>query len=450
MTRLCLSLVSWCLVCVFWSTPASADEARATVFENVHVLTMQPEHEGRLQRDQTVVVAGDRIVAMGPQGQVEIPPGATRITGNGRVLMPGLAEMHGHVPPTQSFSGIPERYLDDVLFLYLAGGVTTVRGMLGHPHQLQLKDDIATGSRVGPTLYLAGPSFNSNTVRDRAQARQRVREHAEAGWDLLKIHPGLSLDHYRAIAAEAHEQGIDSAGHVPTDVGIRHAIILGSRTIDHLDGYLAEVDGFSERVSDEQLQELAEFTIAHGVGVVPTQALWATLIGAGDPESLLAYPELQYVPQQVRAGWRNFLSDPQSVYYTGNTAAIHQENRQRLLGALYDAGAEILLGTDAPQLFSVPGLSMRREITLMIDAGMTPYDVIYSGTVAVGRYFAEQDTFGQVRVGHRADLILVDADPIANIATVFEPAGVMAQGHWHSREAIAAKLAEIAAAYQAE
>lgn len=169
MTRLCLSLVSWCLVCVFWSTPASADEARATVFENVHVLTMQPEHEGRLQRNQTVVVAGDRIVAMGPQGQVEIPPGATRITGNGRVLMPGLAEMHGHVPPTQSFSGIPERYLDDVLFLYLAGGVTTVRGMLGHPHQLQLKDDIATGSRVGPTLYLAGPSFNSNTVRDRAQ-----------------------------------------------------------------------------------------------------------------------------------------------------------------------------------------------------------------------------------------------------------------------------------------
>lgn len=432
-----------------FSAHVTANE-HVTVFEDVHVLTMQPEHQGHILRHQTVVVSGDRIVAMGATGSVEIPAGAQRIAGEGRYLLPGLAEMHGHVPPTRSFTGIPERYLDDVLYLYLAGGVTTVRGMLGHSHQLQLKDDIAEGRRMGPTLYLAGPSFNSNTVRDRAQARQRVREHAEEGWDLLKIHPGLTLAQYQAIAAEAQEQGIDFAGHVPTDVGIRHAVILGSRTIDHLDGYLADVNGFSERVSDEALQELAEFTVAHGVGVVPTQALWATLIGAGDADAMRAYPELQYVPQQVREGWFNFLNDPQSVYYTGNTAAVLQENRQRLLTALYEAGAEILLGTDAPQLFSVPGLSLRREIPLMADAGMTPYDIIYSGTVAVGNYFAQQDEFGQVREGHRADLLLVRDNPLQAIDTLFEPEGVMAQGRWHSREDIAAKLAEIAAAYQDE
>lgn len=432
------------------SLSAAIANEHVTAFENVNVLTMQPEHQGQILRRQTVVIQGDRIIAMGTQGDVEIPAHAQRIAGEGRYLMPGLAEMHGHVPPTQSFTGIPERYLDDVLYLYLAGGVTTVRGMLGHPHQLQLKEDIAEGRRIGPTLYLAGPSFNSNTVRDRAQARQRVREHAEEGWDLLKIHPGLSLDQYQAIAAEAQEQGIDFAGHVPTDVGIRHAIILGSRTIDHLDGYLAEVDGFEQPVSDEVLQELAEFTVAHGVGVVPTQALWATLIGAGDADAMRAYPELQYVPQQVRAGWFNFLDDPQSVYYTGNTAAVHQQNRQRLLAALYEAGAEILLGTDAPQLFSVPGLSMRREIPFMVDAGMTPYDIIYSGTVAVGNYFSQQDEFGQVREGHRADLLLVSENPLENISTLYEPAGVMAQGQWHSRSAISEKLAEIAAAYRAE
>ena len=110
-------------------TAATANE-HVTVFENVHVLTMQPEHQGQILRQQTVVIQGDRIIAMGAQGDVEIPAHAQRITGEGRYLLPGLAEMHGHVPPTQSFTGIPERYLDDVLYLYLAGGVTTVRGML--------------------------------------------------------------------------------------------------------------------------------------------------------------------------------------------------------------------------------------------------------------------------------------------------------------------------------
>src|SRR5690606_28360250 len=121
------------------------------------------------------------------------------------------------------FSGMPARYLDDVLTLYLAGGVTTVRGMLGHDKQLRLKDDIASGKRLGPTLYLAGPSFNQHTVTSAEQARERVRQHKQQGWDLLKIHPGLSLAHYQAIADEAKQQGIDFAGHVPQDVGIEQA-----------------------------------------------------------------------------------------------------------------------------------------------------------------------------------------------------------------------------------
>lgn len=448
-----MTVLRFLLVAATFAVVSHADaqtEDQWTVFENVHVLTMADSTDQPIRENQTVFVQGDRIAAMAPAGMLSIPEGARRIDGQGMYLLPGLAEMHGHVPPLQSFQGVPDRYLDDTLFLYLAGGVTTVRGMLGHPHQLELKQDIADGTRVGPTLYLAGPSFNGNTVTSPAQARERVREHKQEGWDLLKIHPGLSLRNYEALADEARTQGIDFAGHVPADVGIRHAVILGSRTIDHLDGYMAEVDGFEQEVSDEALRELAQFTRAHGVGVVPTMALWETIIGASDKDALRNFDELKYVPQQVRQGWNNFLDEPRSQYYTGDTARIHAENRRRLLAIMHAEGVEILLGTDAPQLFSVPGLSMRREIPHMLAAGMTPYEVIYSGTVAVGRYFAAEDDFGQVMPGQRADLLLVADNPLHHIDAIYDPEWVMVRGELWSRAQIDEKLAEIERAYREE
>ncbi|MEE2023517.1 amidohydrolase family protein [Alkalimonas mucilaginosa] len=400
--------------------------------------------------NQRVLVKDDRIVAVAAAAELEIPQGATVIDGQGRYLLPGLAEMHGHVPPTVDFSGMPTRYLDDVLLLYVAGGVTTVRGMLGHEHQLRLKDDIATGKRLGPTLYLAGPSFNQHTVTSPEQARERVRQHKSEGWDLLKIHPGLSLEQYQAIADEAKMQGIDFAGHVPEAVGVEQAIQLGSRTIDHLDGYMAALGGFDTPLTEQDMAELVALTKAHQVAVVPTQALWETIIGAADRELLESFDELKYMPARVLSGWRRYLDAASGAYYTGETAAIHAENRQRLLSALYQAGVTILMGTDAPQLFSVPGLSLRRELPLMAAAGMSHYDILRSGTVLVGEYFAEQDTFGLVKAGHRADLLLVDVNPLDDLSALYQPAGVMVRGQWLSRAELDAKLAEIAAARSAE
>lgn len=434
------------LMAAGWIGLASASE-NVVAIENVHVLSMQPEHGEAIQHSQTVVIEGNRIIAIGAQGSVVIPEHAQRIDGGGNYLLPGLAEMHGHVPPLRSFTGVPERYLDDVLYLYLAGGVTTVRGMLGHPHQLQLKTDIAAGTRHGPTLYLAGPSFNSNTVETPYRARLRVQEHVQEGWDLLKIHPGLTLAQYQALAAEAKAQGIDFAGHIPDDVGIHHAIILGTRTVDHLDGYLAAIDGLENPVTDAQLRELAQFTRAHNVGVVPTQALWQTIIGAGDAEALRAYSELQYVPQAVRQGWLNYLDEPRSSYFGGESAQQQQENRMRLLAIMYEEGVEILMGTDAPQLFSVPGLSIRRELPLMAAAGMSNYDIIRSGTERVGAYFREHDQFGTIKIGSRADILLVRENPLEQLDTLNEPELVIAAGRIYTRSDIAAKLAEIAAAY---
>ncbi len=418
-----------------------------TVFDQVHVLPMDSD---KLLRNQRVLVQGDRIIAVGPAAELALPDGATLIDGAGRYLMPGLAEMHGHVPPLADFSGMPARYLDDVLTLYLAGGVTTVRGMLGHDQQLRLKQDIASGKRLGPTLYLAGPSFNQHKVTTAEQARERVRQHKQQGWDLLKIHPGLSLAQYQAIAAEAKQQGIDFAGHVPEAVGIEQAILLGSRTIDHLDGYMAALGGFDKVLTAADMAPLVALSKQHNVAVVPTQALWRTIIGASDLAQLLRYDELKYMPAGVLAGWQRYLQQPGGAYYSGKTAALHAQNRQLLLRELHNAGVTILMGTDAPQLYSVPGLSLRRELPEMAAAGISNYDILRSGTVLVGEYFADKDRFGQVKAGQRADLLLLDANPLQDLTALYHPAGVMVRGQWLNRATLDSKLADIAAARLAE
>lgn len=415
---------------------------------NANVITFDGK-EAQVLSERAVYISGDRITDVRPMTAARNLPESTRLidAADGYVIA-GFTEMHGHVPPATDFGNFPRRYADDMLYLYIANGVTTVRGMLGYPHQLQLKSDIASGKRKGPTLYLAGPSFNGNTIESVEQATQRVIEQREQGWDLLKIHPGLTLAEYQALAKTARDSNMDFAGHVPSDVGLENALKEGQRTIDHMDGYLEYVDAINQPINETQLQTLVSLTKQYNVGVVPTQALWSTLIGAEEPSQLAQYPELALVPKTVREGWLSYYEQPSMGYFNQDKARVQQQNRQQLLKALHDADANIIFGTDAPQLFSVPGYSIHHEIRKMEQAGIPLSAIYYYATVAAGDYFAEQDTFGQVKAGHRADLMLLANNPLNSAQSLTEPKGVMVRGQWLAREDIDKKLAEIRAAYQ--
>ena len=167
-----------------------------TAFVNITVVPMDAD---RVLPGQTVVVAGDRIIEVGPSADVDVPTGATQVDGRGKYLMPGLSEMHGHT----AGGNATDEFRRQVMFLYAANGVTTVRGMLGIPGDLELKSRTNTGEIWGPTLYLAGPSFNGNTVTSPEQAAARVWEQKNEGWDHLKIHPGLTVPQYDALARAA-------------------------------------------------------------------------------------------------------------------------------------------------------------------------------------------------------------------------------------------------------
>ncbi|HXG59594.1 MAG TPA: amidohydrolase family protein [Thermoanaerobaculia bacterium] len=406
-------------------------QAETIVFRNVHVLPMTSE---RVLRNRNVVVRDGRIESVGKA----LPAGAKVIDGRGKWLLPGLAEMHGHIPPPDA----PPGTVDDTLFLYLAGGITTVRGMLGHDGQLALREKANRGDILAPNLYLAGPSFNGNSIGSPEEAVAKVRQQKKEGWDLLKVHPGLTREEYDAMARTAREEGMRFGGHVPADVGLMHAIEMGQETFDHLDGYVESTGADRGAIDAVKLAEAVKRTREAGAWVVPTLALWEVLFNAIPLETLQSYPELRYVPQQTVDNWSKAYQQ-RRAQMPAETAANVIAARGPILKALHEGGVRVLMGTDAPQQFSVPGFSLRRELRKMREAGMSPYAILRSGTKNVGDYFARQDAFGTIEPGKRADLLLLDANPLEDIANVARIAGVMVRGRWLPKSEIEARLEQI-------
>ena len=449
------------------SAPARAATGSAVAFVDVNVIPMDRQ---RVVGGQTVIVRGDRIEAVGPTRSTRVPAGAVQIDGRGKYLMPGLAEMHAHVLPAQAQGNADERLNRDIFFLYIANGITTIRAMLGAPNQLVLRNRLASQELLGPTMFVAAPSLNGNSAPNPDTAVKLVRAHKAAGYDLLKIHPGLSRETYDAIVRTSREVGITWAGHVPQAVGLRHAINARQSTVDHMDGYLeasipettavrlqagGTLADMIRNVDEARFEELARLTRAAGIWNVPTAALWENLFDRTSVEELLQRPENRYAPRAWVNNWanqkRNRMQQDQTQGVTPELAAQFMAARRRLLKTLADVGAPLLMGTDSPQIFSVPGFSLHRELALAVAAGLTPYQVLESGTRNVGRYAAEElkldGRFGTIATGQRADLVLLDANPLDNIGNLTRRAGVMVRGRWVTADEIRTGLEELAARY---
>jgi imidazolonepropionase-like amidohydrolase len=316
-------------------------------------------------------------------------------------------------------------------------------------------------------MFVAAPSLNGNSAPNPDTAVKLVRAHKAAGYDLLKIHPGLSRETYDAIVRTAREVGITWAGHVPEAVGLRHAISSRQSTIDHMDGYLeasvpeatggATLADFIRNVDESRFEELARLARAAGTWNVPTAALWENLFDRTTPDELLQRPENRYVPRAWVNNWanqkRNRMQQDAQQGATPELLTQFLAARRKLLKTLADVGAPLLMGTDSPQIFSVPGFSLHRELALAVAAGLTPYQVLESGTKNVGRYAAEElkldGRFGTVAVGQRADLVLLDANPLDDLGNLSRRSGVMVRGRWVGGDELRAGLEELAARYAA-
>ena len=429
-------------------------------FVGVTVLPMTGPGGPVVLEHQTVVVADRRIASISPTDEVKLGDDVEVIEAAGKYLMPGLAEMHGHLPSPRMLPADAK----NLLFLYVANGITTVRGMQGDRSQFTMRDQIARGETIGPRLFLGSTSMHGARVTTPGQASQLVREYRQSGYDLVKVHEDLTLAVFDAMAATANEVGIPFGGHVSDRVGLVHALEAGQVSIEHLDNYiqalvpeerrpaerpgLRDIGALMEMVDEGRIPQLVEATRAARAWVVPTMVLWETAFygNRSAAEMRSQRSEVRYMPPETVEQWERAVDERLAITDPETNRRV-SALRRTILKALHDGGGPILLGTDSPQIFSVPGFAMHHEMALWVEIGMTPYQVLETGTRRVAEYFDATDDFGSVAVGHRADLLLLTANPIEDIVNVASRAGVMVNGRWMPERQIQVRLADIAIFY---
>ena len=438
----------------------------AVTFVDVNVVPMDSE---RILYGQTVVVRGRTIEQMGPVAEVPVPRDAELIEAKGKYLLPGLADMHAHNMNKEDFA------------LFLANGVTIIRNMWGAPKHLRWRQQIADGELLGPTIITTSPLIDGSppaygdsvVIETAAEAQNAVIEYKNEGYDAIKVYDRLKPEVFDAIIAEAKKQEMPVVGHVPWAVDLEHALKSGMASIEHLMGYMEALQDDESPLSDQlrtparienprwnfidgwrQIDEakipgIVEAVVESGVWNCVTLVVFQGFVSTEVAERLFMQPGMKSVPRTMRNQWKRaaefFSKNLTEDDFDGFRKA--DEIRSNLTSRIHEAGGRILLGTDTPNVFTIPGFSIHAELANLVIAGLTPYEAIRSGTANPAEFLGVE-TFGIVAPGKRADLVLVERNPLENIANLKEIAGVMAGGRWVPAEELQSMLDDVASSYE--
>jgi imidazolonepropionase-like amidohydrolase len=438
---------------------ASGRAGSAIVFVGVNVVDVR---HGAVVPDQSVLVEAGRITQIAPRRKLRPPRDSIVIDAKGRYLMPGLMDMHAHV------------YSPEDLVLYLANGVTTIRSMWGHASTLQLRDSVARGDTPGPTLFVAGqivdgkPAIQYPTLPlgDPAEVEAVVARQAADGYDLVKIYSNMSLEVFDAVIAAGGRHGIEVSGHLPRQVSAPHAIAAGMGTMEHFlevvgsllhgpaipsldlallfrntSGARAVAEAGEKgtnlvaEVDEQKLAEIARLFAASETRVVPTLVAMRNFTTAPNT----ANPAWdRYLTPSVRRTWQNGWrqrAENWPIELRRGEDAVYRL-RLHVLAALHRAGAKIMVGTDAPVPGVYMGLSVIDEVMTMPNIGMTNAAALRAATLVPGEYLRRMPrgggtVRGEIAVGAAADLLLLQSNPLQDLAALRGAVGVMQAGRWY-------------------
>jgi imidazolonepropionase-like amidohydrolase len=440
-----------CLGCSTQPAPSP----RALLIRDVAILSMEDE----APRHGSVLVRGDRIEYVGPTASLPPVPNAQFVDGTGRFLIPGLIDMHTHVSKTRG-SSLP---------LLVAQGVTTVRDLGGdHEELLAWRREIDAGARIGPRLLIAGPYLESasNAARQHATSASEMVEPTERtrvgvatpadadrivaaiaarGVDHLKIRTPTDRNTYLAIGAAAKRHGLALAGHIqpysPDDI-----LAAGQASLEH--GFYPPLD---ERPDVDRRSFFTRLAAA-GVVIVPTLVVLERF-GTPDDETLKRQVADADSPANgkrvlsayLRADWREQLAEQgpeRRAVYQGL-----QENIRRDLREMRAAGVRILAGTDIGVLNVLPGQSLHEELALLVrDANLSPLDALRAATRDAAAFLRRDQEIGAIAVGRQADLVLLDANPLADIARVSRVSAVVLRGRLFDHTALTRLIDDVSRA----
>jgi imidazolonepropionase-like amidohydrolase len=431
---------------------------------------------GRGVADRTVVVTGDRITRMGPRAGFKVPPGARVVDGGGKFLAPGLWDMHGHL-----FSNSHKPGTDDHAWhfpLYVATGVTGMRDMWTNLDEIPVvrrwEAERTAGAMLAPYVAVTGPMLNGAdgilrnviVITSADEARRAVDRLADGGAVAVKIHSRLPREAYFALMARANERRIPVVGHVPAPITLREAIRAGQHSIEHsngvADGCASEkveaeatrlreqnpaagrvqrliLDGYDDARCADLMRQLA----AARIWVVPTLADAQVRLAPGERDRA-GRPELRYVPQAERDDWD--AGRPNQRPIAADVAEARRQTflqQRRFVGMMQRAGVPLLVGTDVSNPWIVPGFSVHDELAFFVDAGLTPAEALRAATLAPARYVGMTDTRGTIAAGKFADMVLLDANPLADIRNTRTIRAVFLNGRYLDRTFLDGLLADL-------
>ena len=456
-TRRATAAAAWMVL--FVSFPRAAE---VTAITGADIIPMTSE---AVLDEHAIVVENGRISALCPATAGCVPAGATVIDGTGMFLIPGLVDSHNHFGGV-AFDGRDEtriRTRDQHLRQYVMFGVTTVRDPAGNPLVLQARDEINRGELFGPRIFTSwgvmdgDPPLFAGTPSfvEPERAADFVRMSQAMGYDLVKVYSTMALDVFDAVMAAAHETGLTVAAHVPIRVPLEHALKKGLRSIEHLTGYdvaCADPERVMRPVAEDiyqgwawctrgKVEALAAMTAEYEVWNVPTLSLWDNTVTEFDRPDRATEELRRFEHPLTPSGfdWLYRIYGPQAR--AGITGT--RSTRLGLVKALSDAGAPVLVGTDV----SATGYTVHREMGLFVEAGLTPYQALNAATAEAARYLGKEGEFGTLVPGASADMVLLGADPLVDIANTRSIQGVMIRGEWWSKRMIDAEIAEIQREY---
>ena len=452
------------LILVLFSFPSIT--AQTIAFTNVNVIPMDRE---RVLQNQTVLIKNGVIAEIG--GKVKIPEGAQIVDAKGKYLIPGLVDMHTHL--LSDGDEYPDSIAEDELKVMIANGVTTIRFMIGTPEQLFLRAKSSKGEIIAPTIYSASPHLtgreqgNNFVVNTPEEAREAVRKSKQAGYDFIKVTTFIKPEVYEAAVDEAAKQNIRVVGHADARFVTLARALKAKQQIEHLDGYMEAVladnapskNSISDLyiydpknwesidyVDEKKITEIAKATVAANPFVNPTQHFMKNTFGLPrSEESIRAQPDFKFYPPKVQETFLNFYKKNRFITQVPyEKRARWVEIRNKIIKAIYDAGGRIMTGSDTPEFLWLYGFTMHRELKALNDAGLSNYAALEAATKNPSMFFGTLDKVGTIEKGRRADLILLNANPLENINATENRAGVMLKGKYYTQAEMNRWLDEIA------
>ena len=395
----------------------------------------------------TIVVRGERIAAIGPAAKMTVPKGARIIEGRGRFVIPGLWDMHVHLWEKQN-----------PLPVYIAYGVTGVRDMgSDFDRTVKWRQAAETGKAIGPHVVTSGPAVDGRPSREPKlpvivaatpeDGRRAFDRLDEMDVDFIKVLSSLPHDSFIALAERARKWRMAFAGHVPATVTVDEALDARISSMEHLFGLFAacakdqtrRLETFDERKARDLFRKSALMETRQ----TPTLTLWERMAYIG-VEERVRDPRMRHVPASVRASWPK----PEEEIKGAAAEGIGDMRRQtdlamRMVKMMQECGVEIMAGTDTGDPYTVPGFTLHRELELLVKAGLTPMQALRSATAIPAKYLDWDESVGTVKKGMVADLVLLDANPLADIRNVARIHGVSIRGRYLTKAWITQTLAAV-------